>query len=271
MNQKTKIAYRAGDQPNNAFSLNVLNPEELAATAGTSGVVYDITDKLIYDPQSRVNPFVHVNHRKEMPRYGILLCANGTGILNRQIKENLMSYGRQGITYDEMTRLASQAPPGSKGLNFLPYGNSAERTLGNNNIGASHHHLNFNIHNKTDYIRSAVEGVAFALNYGMGIVKNIGMEIEKVRAGSANMFLSLLFGEIFAAVTPTTGELMQADGTQGAARGAGIGIGFYASPAEALVGLKKTGVIRPDEQLADEYQGLYSQWFNLLKTYIDME
>ncbi|KAA6351003.1 Xylulose kinase, partial [termite gut metagenome] len=51
------VTYRAGDQPNNALSLNVFNPGEIASTAGTSGVVYGVNGEINYDPQSRVNTF----------------------------------------------------------------------------------------------------------------------------------------------------------------------------------------------------------------------
>jgi xylulokinase len=269
LKQGTKITYRAGDQPNNALSLNVLNPGELATTAGTSGVVYGVSDKADYDVKSRVNTFVHVNHTKEKPRYGVLLCINGTGILNRWIKANLMSHTEVGLTYEEMNNLASQAPAGSEGLAFLPFGNGAERTLENKNIGASIHNLNFNIHDKSHYLRAALEGIVFAFNYGLEIMKNMGIKIENIRAGHANMFLSPLFGEVFATVTSTVIELMNTDGAQGAARGAGIGIGYYKSEAEAFAGLDITKVIEPNTRSIYEYQEVYDRWLHFLKMYME--
>lgn len=265
----TKIAYRAGDQPNNALSLNVLNPGEIAATAGTSGVIYGIDDKTNYDPKSRVNTFIHVNHTAENPRYGVLLCVNGCAILYRWLKHNFLGFSRNSGAYDRMNMLALQAPAGSRDLIILPYGNGAERTLENKNIGASIHGLNFNIHNISHFLRASQEGIVFALNYGLEIMKNMGIEITTVRAGDANLFLSPIFGEIFATTTGVRLELFNTDGSQGAARGAGIGVGVYKDIQEAFVGLESTKVIEPDKSQITIYQELYEKWYNLLKIQIE--
>jgi len=260
-----KISYRAGDQPNNALSLNVLNPGEIATTAGTSGVVYGITEKSDYDNKSRVNTFVHVNHTPKSPRYGVLLCVNGTGILNSWLKHNASG----GLDYDEMNKLASSIKVGSEGLSILPYGNGAERTLENSNLGASIHGLNFNIHTKAHLLRAAQEGIVFALNYGLGIMRQTGVAAKTVRAGNANMFLSPLFGEAFATVTDSTVELYNTDGSQGAARGAGIGAGIYKGPKEAFVGLEPVRTIEPNENLTSTYQEVYKGWENILTKQIE--
>jgi xylulokinase len=262
----TKISYRAGDQPNNALSLNVLNPGEIAATAGTSGVVYGISDSGDYDPKSRVNTFVHVNYSSEQPRYGVLLCLNGTGILNSWLKHNAAGT----IDYDEMNELAGRVEVGCDGLVVLPYGNGAERTLENRNIGASVHGLNFNTHNRAHLLRAAQEGIVFALNYGLGIMRQAGVQPKKVRAGHANMFLSPLFGEAFATVTQSVVELYNTDGSQGAARGAGIGAGIYKDRKDAFVGLKPVKTIEPNEKLASAYQQAYEIWENVLKQRLEV-
>jgi xylulokinase len=256
----TIVSYRAGDQPNNALSLNVLNPGEIAATAGTSGVVYGITDQTKYDPKSRVNTFVHVNHTVDKPRYGVLLCLNGTGILNSWLKHNTGA-----IDYGQMNELAAKAPVGSDGLVILPCGNGAERTLENRNIGASIHGLNFNIHNKSHLLRAAQEGIVFALNYGLEIMHNVGVKVKTLRAGYANMFLSPLFGEAFSTVTGATVELYNTDGSQGAARGAGIGAGIYREIKDAFVGLKPVSRIEPNRRLTKAYQEAYKRWNSVLK------
>lgn len=261
----TKVSYRAGDQPNNAFSLNVLNPGEVAATAGTSGVVYGVSNKSNYDPKSRVNAFVHVNHTPEQPRYGILLCLNGTAILNRWLRYNIMGMNPEEVSYKEMDRLASQAPVGAEGLSILPYGNGAERTLENKNIGALIHGLNFNIHNRLHILRAAQEGIVYALNYGLEIMREMGAEITTVKAGNANMFLSSLFGEAFATITGATVQLYNTDGSQGAARGAGVGAGIYKNHEEAFAGLKTVRVIEPNKTQAAAYRDAYERWVSVLK------
>ena len=256
----TVISYRAGDQPNNALSLNVLNPGEIAATAGTSGVVYGITDKADYDLKSRVNTFVHVNHEPKKPRYGVLLCVNGTGILNSWLKYNT------GTTdYPDMNKMAQNAPVGSDGLVILPFGNGAERTLENRNIGASIHGLNFNVHNRSHLLRAAQEGIVFALNYGVEIMSKLGVKAKTVRAGNANMFLSPLFAEAFATVTGASVQLYNTDGSQGAARGAGIGAGIYKGPKDAFVGLEAVETIEPNEKLTSLYLEAYQRWEDVLK------
>lgn len=264
----TKVAYRAGDQPNNAFSLNVLHPGEIAATAGTSGVVYGVTDIAAYDTESRVNTFVHVNNTAENPRYGVLLCINGTGILYRWLRNNIMKIGQAVMTYEQMNELAAQAPIGSEGLTILPYGNGAERTLSNRDIGGIVHGLKFNTHNRRHYLRAAQEGIVFAIRYGLGIARDMGVQVSKVRAGNANMFLSDLFGETFASVTETTLELYNTDGSQGAARGAGIGAGYYKNTSEAFIGLKTTRIIEPGVESIEAYRDAYGKWRDVLDTHL---
>jgi xylulokinase len=258
----TKVSYRAGDQPNNALSLGVLEPGQIAVTAGTSGVVYGISNRKTYDRLSRVNIFVHVNHSRKKPRYGVLLCLNGTGILNSWLKHNFMA---EGIDYPQMNELASQVPVGSEGLVILPYGNGAERTLENRNIGSSVHGWNFNVHKKAHFLRAAQEGIVFALNYGLGIMRNMGIKLKTVKAGYANMFLSPTFAEAFATVTKTTVQLYNTDGSQGAARGAGIGAGIYKGPEEAFVGLTPVKTIEPNKELKVAYQEAYESWEDVLK------
>jgi len=259
----TKVSYRAGDQPNNALSLSVLQPGEIAVTAGTSGVVYGVSDKKNYDRRSRVNVFVHVNHLTTNPRYGVLLCLNGTGILNSWLKHNFVAGER--LDYKQMNELAAQVPVGSDGLVILPYGNGAERTLENRNIGASVHGWNFNVHKKAHFLRAAQEGIVFALNYGLGIMREMGIKLTTVKAGNANMFLSPLFAEAFATMTEATVELYNTDGSQGAARGAGIGAGIYKGPEDAFVGLEPVKSIEPNGKLTSAYQQAYQRWEDVLK------
>lgn len=255
----TIVAYRGGDQPNNALSLNVLNPGEIATTAGTSGVVYGITAQTEYDPKSRVNTFVHVNNDKKKSRNGVLLCLNGTGILNSWLKHNT------GTTdYKEMDDIAAQVPVGSEGLVILPYGNGAERTLENKNIGASFHGLNFNIHKRAHLLRAAQEGIVFALNYGVEIMREVGVKSGTVRAGFANMFMSPLFSEAFATVTKSVVELYNTDGSVGAARGAGVGAGVYKNFTDAFVGLTPVKKIEPNKKLTAAYADAYKNWLSVL-------
>ena len=249
----TPVCYRAGDQPNNAFSLNVLNPGEIAATAGTSGVVYGVSDQVKYDPQSRVNTFVHVNHSPEAIRNGILLCVNGTGIMNAWMKQ----VAGENLKYHEMNEMAACVKPGSEGLLVLPFGNGAERVLGNREPGCSIHNLNFNIHGKAHLFRAAQEGIAFALYYGIRIMQQMGVEVKVIRAGKANMFLSPVFSQTLADISGADIELYNTDGAQGAARGAGVGAGIYSDFKSAFAGLTLLETIRPStnkQMLCDAYE-----------------
>lgn len=261
----TPVAYRSGDQPNNAFSMNVLNPGELAATAGTSGVVYGVVDRPVHDSKSRVNTFVHVNHDPAQPRYGVLLCINGTGILNSWLKHQVMSGGDRQADYPAMNELAASVPVGAEGVVILPFGNGAERTLENRDLGASIYGLAFNAHTAAHVLRAAQEGIVFALNYGNEILRDMGVEVDTVRAGHSNMFLSPLFAEAFATVTGAVVELFSTDGSQGAARGAGLGAGLYASADEAFIGLEKVHSIEPDRALEGAYADAYEAWKSALQ------
>jgi xylulokinase len=253
----TPVTYRAGDQPNNALSLNVLNPGEIAATGGTSGVVYGVNDDAKYDPQSRVNSFAHVNHTKEAPRVGVLLCINGTAILNTWIKNNVAP---EGISYAEMNELAAGIPVGSEGVSIIPFGNGAERVLGNQEPNCSVHGINFNRITKAHLIRAAHEGIAFSFKYGMDIMNEMGIETKTIRAGHANLFLSPIFRQTLADITGATIELYNTDGSVGAARGAGIGAGIYKDAEEAFATLKKIIEVTPEpENLAASLEA-YDRW-----------
>ena len=252
----TPIAYRAGDQPNNAYSLNVLEPGEIAATAGTSGVVYGVIDEPAYDPKSRVNTFVHVNHQPDKKRYGVLLCINGTGILNSWMQKNIF----QSLSYPEMNALAAAAPIGADGLLCYPFGNGAERVLENKEAGSMIRNLQFNRHQQQHMARAAQEGIVFSLFYGIEIMMAMGLQISTVRAGKANMFLSPVFAEAFANTTGATIELFNTDGAQGAARAAGVGAGLYASTDESFKGLKLLERIEPETILQEQYTSAYQHW-----------
>jgi len=256
----TPVSYRAGDQPNNALSLNVLNPGEVAATAGTSGVVYGVSDEIKFDPDSRVNTFAHVNHSGGKPRLGVLLCINGTGILNAWLKRNVAG----DLSYDQMNQLAENVPVGSEGLSILPFGNGAERVLKNNDIGSVFSGLNFNIHHRAHLLRAAQEGIVFSFKYGMDIMESIGIRPSVIRAGKANMFLSPIFRKTLANITGATIELYNTDGSIGAARGAGIGSGFYSGFGEAFANLKKLETVEPDNAMFEVTEAAYNNWLRVL-------
>jgi xylulokinase len=256
LKEGTPIAYRGGDQPNNALSLNVFNPGEIASTAGTSGVVYGVLGENGYDAKSRVNTFAHVNYTPQQTRLGVLLCINGTGILNAWVHRNLAS----DLDYATMNDLASTVPIGSEGVTILPFGNGAERVLENQEIESSFHHINFNIHNRAHVIRAAQEGIVFSFCYGMEIMQQMGMDIHKIHAGKANMFLSPIFRDTLASTSGATIELYETDGSAGAAKGAGMGCGIYKNHDEAFATLKKLAVIEPEENHRGEYLEAYALW-----------
>ena len=246
------VAYRAGDQPNNALSLGVLNPGEVAATAGTSGVVYGVASGE-WQAASGLNVFLHVNHY-----LGVMHCVNGCGIMNAWIKRQVAPTA----TYDEINTLAAQAPIGCDGLTILPFGNGAERVLLNRNIGSSIHGIDLNRHGQAHLLRAAQEGVAFALIYGM---EKMG-DVHVIRAGKANMFLSPLFRQTLSNVSGATIELYDTDGSVGAARGAGLGAGIYHTPDEAFASLQC--LLRVEPEHSGTTREAYARWKSILDTNI---
>ena len=266
------VTYRAGDQPNNALSLNVFNPGEIASTAGTSGVVYGVNGTVASDPLSRVNTFAHVNHlqgpsagavfpTQEQTRLGVLLCINGTGILNAWIRRNVASAG---CTYQDLNDMGAQVPVGSDGVCIIPFGNGAERVLRNRETGCSVHGLNFNRHSREHLVRAAQEGIVFSFKYGIDVMESMGIRVNKIHAGRANMFLSPLFRETLAGVTGATIELYETDGAVGAAKGAGIGAGMYKDNREAFASLERLDVVEPDARNREAYDEAYRRWLHIL-------
>jgi len=257
----TPIAYRAGDQPNNAFSLNVMNPGEVAATGGTSGVVYGVTDAPKADSKSRVNTFLHVNHTAAQPRLGVLLCINGAGILNAWAKRAMAA----DMSYDEVNTLCEKIPAGSEGVLMLPFGNGAERMLENHLTGASILNLDLNRHTRAHVLRAAQEGIAFAFRYGLDVMRELGVQPSVLRAGKANLFLSPIFRKTLATLCSVRVELYNTDGALGAARGAALGAGFYKSSEEAFASLKKLETVAPDSRIKAALDEAYARWKDSLQ------
>jgi xylulokinase len=258
------VSYRAGDQPNNAWSLNTLQPGEIAANAGTSGVIYGVTDEILYDKRSRVNTFVHVNHQGTAPRYGVLLCVNGTGILNSWVQKNLFP----GVDYASINAMAAKVAVGSDGLQFFPFGNGAERILLNKEMGAQLMGLQFNRHRREHVARAAQEGIAFSLHYGAEIMQEMGISLKTIRAGYANMFLSDVFAKSFANATNCRVELYRSDGAVGAARGAGFGSGYYKNINESFKGMEIVKSIEPSKKDQASCLDAYTSWKKNLLTLI---
>lgn len=256
------VTYKAGDQPNNALALNVMQPGEVAATAGTSGVIYGVSDQLAYDEQSRINSFAHVNHTADTIRIGVLLCINGTGIFNKWIKNIAGAH----MTYDELNALARSVKPGSEGLFSIPFGNGAERILNNKIVGAQFCNVDLNLHSTSHLVRSVQEGIAFSFRYGLDIMRANGMDPQVVRASRANLFLSDVFTRAFADVNNVTVEFYEGDGSYGAAIGAGIGAGIFKDVTEAYAKRKPVGTVAPGE--VELYDSLYQKWKSILAKHL---
>ncbi len=253
-----QVSYRSGDQPNNAFSLNVLNPGEVAATAGTSGVIYGVTDKPVADIQSRVNTFLHVTDTQEHRRNGVLVCVNGTGRLYSWLRQLLSAGGE--IDYQRLNELAADVAVGSEGLRLYPFGNGGERIFQNRNLRGHIQDIDFNRHNLGHIVRAAQEGIVFALNQGFEVLKELDGNCDVIRVAKGNMFLSDDFTRAFANTTQTAVELYETDGAEGAARAAGLGYGYFTSHKEAFRGLVRQGVVEPDAAMMEQYREAYEQW-----------
>tara|TARA_Y200000002_G_scaffold54968_1_gene40338 strand:- start:42685 stop:44184 length:1500 start_codon:yes stop_codon:yes gene_type:complete len=259
LNEDVKITYRAGDQPNNAFSLNVLNEGEIAATAGTSGVIYAVSNKKTYDIKSRINTFVHVNDAQKKPSNGVLICVNGTGILYSWLKK-LLNTKNLNIDYAEMNEMVKSVPVGAEGLLCLPFGNGSERIFENKLIGSHLLNLDFNQHETGHILRAAVEGIIYALNLGFEMLSDLNINRNTIRAGNANLFLSSIFKTIFANVTDTPLEIFNTDGATGAARGAALGFGIFETMEETFDDLQLLEVIEPNSELSSIYKESFEGW-----------
>jgi len=256
------IAYRAGDQPNNAMTLNVLRPGEVAATGGTSGVVYALAERPVFDPQQRVNSFAHVNYSPEYPITGVLLCINGAGSLYRWVREHIAA---KGMSYPEMEVLAASVPIGSDGLCIMPFGNGAERMLNNQNQGARILGLQFNRHEARHLFRASLEGIAFAFVHGMQALQKMGIPIQMLRTGNDNLFQSTVFSETIATLMDVDIEVFETTGAVGAAKAAGVATGIFDSP-EAAFGqnLSRIAQHRPQADSDQASADAYGRWLDNL-------
>jgi len=256
----TPICYRAGDQPNNAMSLNVLDPGEIAATGGTSGVVYGVVDHPVYDRLSRVNGFAHVNHHPENPRIGILLCINGAGIQYGWLRKMIAP----GSPYPALEQKAARVAIGADGLCVIPFGNGAERIFENRDLGAQICHLQLNRHHQEHLIRATLEGIAFSFVYGMDILREMGLNIEVIKVGNDNLFQSEVFAHTISTLTGAAIKMLDTTGAVGAALAAGVGAGHFSGFPEAMAGLEVVGEIEPDQR-SEAYQKAYIHWRKTLQ------
>ncbi|MFT6934822.1 MAG: xylulokinase [Maribacter sp.] len=261
----TPILYRAGDQPNNALSLNVFNPGEVATTGGTSGVIYAVTDSLSVKEYSRINNFAHVNYQSgENLRIGKLLCINGAGIQYRWILKNL-----DVTSYEEMNDLAASVSVGSDGVCVIPFGNGSERMLNNKDIGTRMVNINLNNHTKAHLCRAALEGIAFSFVYGMDILKSDGNTVNVMRAGNDNLFRSEIFSNTVATLISQDIEIYNTTGAIGAARAADLHKGDFEVFGKRIMENDYVMTYTPFHN-KEVYQKAYERWKNeleiLLKT-----
>ncbi len=261
----TPILYRAGDQPNNALSLNVFNPGEVAATGGTSGVIYAVTNSLSVKESARINNFAHVNYvARKVLRIGKLLCINGSGIMYRWLLNNL-----DVASYEEMNALAASVPVGSDGVCILPFGNGAERMLNNRDIGTRMVNINLNNHTKAHLCRAALEGIAFSFVYGMEILKSDGSKVNVMRAGNDNLFRSDIFSNTVATLIGHDIEIYNTTGAIGAARAADLHKGDFELFGKRIIENDYVMTYEPSND-KQAYQKAYETWKNelehLLKT-----
>jgi len=256
LHEGTPVTFRAGDQPNNAMSLGVFNPGEIAATGGTSGVVYGITDQAQYDVQSRINGFAHVNHSKEKPRLGLLLCINGAGIQYSWLKKQV---ALPKTSYEDMERIISSIPVGSDGLRIIPFGNGAERMLGNESPGAHFSNVQFNRHMRGHFYRAGLEGIAFSFVYGVNILKELGIDVKVIKVGNDNLFQSSVFSNTIANLLNCKIEIIKTTGAAGAAKASGIGIGLYQDLEEAIKTNEIVKVYEPESENGS-YKRAYQRW-----------
>lgn len=259
------IGYRAGDQPNNALSLNVLTPGEVAATAGTSGVVYGVTNHLVYDPKQRVNSFAHINHDSNHPSIGVLLCINGAGSLHRWMKQHISG---NNTSYATMEEMANKVAIGAAGLTFLPFGNGTERMFQNRHIGAHLLNINLNLHDKAAIIRAGIEGIAFAFVYGIKIMQNeLGMDLSKIRVGNDNLFQSTIFATTIATLSDATIEVYDTTGAIGAALAGAVGAGIIKDLKTATAQQTAIKKIVPDTHKT-AYNSAYQRWLDALEAHL---
>jgi len=248
------IVYKAGDQPNNALSLSVLKPGEVAVSGGTSGVIYAVTDILKSKESSRINNFAHVNYSTKQTYVGKLLCINGCGILYRWLRNNL------GIdTYKEMDEIAAKISIGSDGLSIIPFGNGAERMLNNKELGAHFINLNLNQHNKAHLCRAALEGIAFSFIYGMEILKNDTAKIDVIRAGNDNLFRSEIFSNTIATLIDQQIDIYNTTGAIGAARAVGLKVDDFKKFREYIITNDYITSFVPQKN-KELYETAYKRW-----------
>ena len=254
LNIGVPITYRAGDQPNNALSLNVFDDGEVAASGGTSGVIYSITNNLSSKEPSRINHFAHVNYSDKNKSVGKLLCINGAGIQYRWLRNHSVE-----DSYEKMNEMASKISVGSDGISVIPFGNGAERMLNNKNIGTHLCNINLNKHTHGHLYRSSLEGIAFSFMYGMEILKKDNASINVIRAGNDNLFRSKIFANTVSTLIGHEIEIYNTTGAFGAARASGVMNNDLSSFREKITKNDHIMTFMPLKNKS-EYEDAYLRW-----------
>ncbi len=254
----TPVVHGGADQVMQAVGNGIVTPGTISVTIGTGGQVLSPLDRPLYDSRLRAHGFNFLT-RESWYFMGASLSA---GLSLRWLRNILDPQ----LPYREVDRLASQVPPGSEGLLFLPY-LGGERTP---HMDAHARGIFFGMtlnHKRSHLLRSVMEGVVFALKDSLNILINdLGQPCSRVIASGGGMTSSLwlqmqadiLQQEIYI-------SNMKEQAGVGAAITAGVGTGLFESYQQAcseLISLQETPTI-PDASQKHQYQEYYELYRQL--------
>ena len=248
------VAAGGGDNAAAAVGTGIVGPGLVNSSVGTSGVLFAHTDEFKPDPSGRLHAFCHA-----VPGayhlMGVTLSAGGS-----------LSWWREALDgdYDELVGAASDIPPGSEGLVFLPY-LSGERTP---HLDPKARGAFFGLtarHGVAHMTRAVMEGVIFSLRDSLEIMRDLDVPIEDMRAtggGARSELWRQLQADIYG--TPIRRTVADEGPAYGAALLAGVASGTYADVNEAtsVVRLREE-ITEPDSEISKTYEEYYEVYRSL--------
>jgi len=254
----TPIVAGAGDQAAGAIGMGITRPGAVSVTIGTSGVVFAATDRPTSDPKGRLHTFCHaVPHR-----WHVMGVTQAAGLSLRWLRDQLTPASHPApLSYDELSREATTAPPASDGVLWAPYLMGERTPHCDPNVRAALIGLTAS-HTRGHIIRAVMEGVAFSLRDTFTIFDELGVPVERTVLGGGGA-RSALWRQIQADVYGRAVQTVAVDegAAYGAALLAGVGAGVWTTVDQVCEAVVQTaGTVAPASSVVDLMNERYAAY-----------
>lgn len=219
------------DQIAGTLGAGVTDETKISEMTGTIMAICMVSDKIPeYNPDSIIPCHLHALDGK----YCLLLWSSTAGMALKWFKNQLA----ENYSFREIDEIAKDIPPGCDGLTMLPYFCGSTMPKYNPNATATFSGINLS-HTRAHFARAIMEAIAFTLKQNIEYVgNNVANEIRITGGGATSRLWSTIKSDVTGKILKTVSESETA--CLGTAIAAAVGIGDFASLAEAVNTIVKT-------------------------------